>query len=173
MNTVSRYLAASTLGILLNCPVIAAAQTEGQLPGSDGPASHSAEASASETPSPQNPVEPTAAAQKTLFEMPLQALRTSSVKTATGKAFGDVQDVVVRNDGGHAGLLIISADGKSVLFAPAEALSWHSGELIIQDGSLAEEIGEDSNYDISRYQSASQGARTLQDAIDESRVSTR
>ncbi len=175
MNTVSNYLAASALGILSAYSTVTTAQSPPDAAGAVSGAQPSAapNQSTADTPSPQEPVTPTAQAQEAIYDVPLQALRTGSVKTATGDTFGDVEDVVIRNDGGHAGFLITSADGKSVLFIPVESLSFHNGDLIIQGESHAEEIGDDSDYDISRYQSASQGARTLEDAIEESRVSTR
>ncbi len=129
--------------------------------------------SAKSTALSEVPASNAASSGDALYDMPLQELRTGDVKTAAGESFGDVEDVVIRNDGGHAGLLITSADGDSVLFAPIESLSYQDGDLIIQAADHAEEIGDDSRYDISRYQSAPQGARTLQDAIEEGRVSAR
>lgn len=119
------------------------------------------------------PATNTAPAEETLYEVPLQELRTGDVKKSDGEALGAVEDVVIRNDGGHAGLLVTSDDGDSVLFAPIESLTYQNGDLIINSEAAAEEIGENSRYDISRYQSAPQGARTLQDAIDQNRVSAR
>ncbi len=111
--------------------------------------------------------------QASLYTMPLDDLRSGDIMDADGEKFGSITDVMIKRDGGGAGLVLTRADDNTILFAPLNAIDQSGGELILKSASEAGEVGADGEYSLNDYISAPDDADTLGEALSSNAAALR
>ncbi len=122
-----------------------------------------------------NPQQQAQPEPSSLYEMPVEELRSARVVDENGMEIGQVENVVLKSDGSEAGLIISLSNSQEresgSAFANLDELSFEEDTLVWEDAADAAFLDEDEDYDPAEYQAAPTTAGRLSDIMRDDEVS--
>lgn len=156
----------------------AAAGAAGATAGASGNAANSPAATGMDTSSqanvnaasePTGQPQPTASVEtsepQSIYQMPIDELKDKSVVNSAGEKIGSVEQVVVNNQSGEAGLVVSSGGmmgiGSSKLLAPVSEVTISGDNITWQTSKDKKALKDSEKFDSQNYQEVSENYETL------------
>ncbi len=112
-----------------------------------------------------------------IYAMSIADIRDSQILDPAGNIVGGVQEVIVKNDGSDAGLIVRTSPAEGhqgqLVYIPADALMAQEGELVLDPNKLAEEAANAEQFDPRNYNPVPESDQRLNELVGREEVTQR